>query len=167
MGFLDPRANRRRAVAAVAATALDVALFQWLKKDDRPFRLAPRLALDALEIAAWGAMEDQVLDPVVHIGTPLAGGAGGRLGAPPVVVPVVNALATLGVRRALGRRTRLFPFAWQLAGNAAGVAVVGYERRRGERIERRQRAEADAGWQQSFLAGEHSVAMAADSVVDL
>jgi hypothetical protein len=150
-----------------AGVAVDLALWQWLRRSDR-LALWPRLSLDALDTAVWSfaPYPDGYWDYAVLPGVPLGVEAGLGHRWRGMVVPMVSAAVTSLARRSRSRPVQLAPFLWQ------GLAVIGgagfnrYNRRVRADIERSAEEKLAANEARATLAGQNAVAMGADTVID-
>ncbi len=161
------RAGRGRAALprVLLCMATDVVGAGLLRRSSR-FHLGLRLAADAADAVLWSD-EPRLAEPAVLPGVPLAMESGLRLGAAGLIVPAVNAVAVSLAARTKGRRASLAPFRWQVSGVVLGIALAAYQdqRHRVEKLRHEQHLEAKL--ELSHLAGQHEIAMAADSVFDL
>lgn len=163
----QPRKHLGRLSAATAASLVaDLAVGRWLQEDDR-FGLAARLALDTIDTAGWAAVEGSTYDRAVLSGVPLAVEAGARLDAAGLVVPAAGAALTVPLRRRRGWRGRPKTFLWQVAGVGLGAALARHEERHRDQVRARVAERRAARRSHARLEGQSSVAMAADSVVDV
>lgn len=167
--FVGPQPKRnlgRLSAATAVSVATDLAVGRWLRGTDR-FGFAARLAADAADTAAWAAVEGSTYDRAVLTGIPLAVEAGARLDAAGLVVPAAGAALTAPVRRLRGWPARPQTFLWQVAGVGLGAALARQEEQHRRSVRARASEVAEARRAQARLDGQASVAMAADSVVDL
>ena len=169
---VSPRgAAQRRSwrLAALAGAIVDIGKAAWLARDQR-FRLAPRLALDAADLAVWclaaGDDADTSEDAVIP-GVPLAAEAGARWGPAGLVVPAVNAAVAAAVRSRRGHRLRLEQFSWQLMGTFGGWGVQLFARRRKALVDQQHGAELSARLRQSEMAGLHDAIVEHEGAIDL
>lgn len=158
--------SRRVAAATAGSVVGDLALWAWLRGSDR-HQLGPRLALDALDAAAWGSVGSGPYDIAILTSLPLSVETGLRSGTRGVVVPAVVAGATSLARRALCQPVKVSTFRWPLIGWAAGVGLARYQRHHREALERRHELELTARRERAMLVGQNDVAMGVDSIVDL
>jgi hypothetical protein len=159
------RTRRWRAVAALSAAG-DIALIGALKRSGRSL-YRQRLILDAVDQAVWStAPYPEAWDFAVLPGVPLAFEVGGERGAVGFGVPLLNFVATVPARWAVGRRTSPVHFLWQAAAVVTGMAFTRLDRAtRRSAIEhelRRRQAECD----RATLAGQHSVAVGTANALD-
>lgn len=152
--------------AAAVSGAVDIVTAWWLHRSRR-FALPARLALDATDITLWSLRTPDPYEAAVLPGVPLALEAGFRSGAAGLVVPAFDALVTVLVRRRRNRPPDLAAFKWQLMAVGGGAGLAWYQRRRSQEARVRREQEREAKCHQARLSGQHSVAMGADSVVDL
>ncbi|MHB1533876.1 MAG: hypothetical protein ACYC1D_04530 [Acidimicrobiales bacterium] len=162
----DPRAPRWQTWSAVACAAGDALGAKALQVSPR-LVLAPRLAVDALDSALWSSVSPGVDDTPVLVGVPLAAEAGLRLGARGMVVPLASAALHALVQRRQDRQVRVAGFAWQVGAVVAGMVAGRYETHHRRVEEQRFARHLQARCEQARLAGQHHVAMRADSAVDL
>jgi hypothetical protein len=161
------RSGRRRVAIAAACAVGDIATGIALSRDDRP-ALVPRLALDAVDTSLWSLAYPGAYDPAVLTGVPLAIEAGLRM--KPVralAVPATNLAVTAAVRHFRRRPVRPAAFIWQVLGTAGGLGLRAYGSQHLRTVFVRHQRAVDAAEQQAWLAGQNSVAMGADTVVDL
>jgi hypothetical protein len=160
----SPTPHRHR-MAATACAVGDVAGALALHRSSR-FGLTPRLALDAVDTAAW-SQGGTGLELAAMTGVPLAIEAGLRIGAAGLIVPVVNAGVTGMIRRRRGKPVSSGSFRYQVMAVALGAGIASYEanRRRVAVARHQQGLEARLG--AAHLAGQNDVATGADTVVDL
>ena len=157
-----------RAMAALGAVN-DVVKARWLAGHDR-FRLWPRLAWDAADLALWcmAARDDtDTSEDAVIPGASLATEAGARLGPAGLVVPLTTAAVAAAVRSRRGHRLRLEQFSWQLMGLVGGWAVRLAASRRKRRQDRAHAEELTARVQQAELAGLNDVIVEHEGAMDL
>ena len=141
----------------------------WIAlRRSRGLALLPRLALDMADVTVWSLAPypEGFYDYAVLPGVPLALEAGLNRRTGGLVVPAANVAATVIVRRALHRPVQVGAFFWQLMAVAAGAGFARYNRllRQQVEVERRQRRSAEEA--AAYLAGQNSVAMGADTVID-
>jgi hypothetical protein len=106
-------------------------------------------------------------DPAVLAGVPLALEAGIREGTSGLLVPLVSAVFTAGVRRRAGRPLNLWAFRWQAMAVVTGIGLAAYEgRERGAAAEQAV-VGIEAQARDSYVAGQNDVAVGADTVLDL
>lgn len=166
----SPGAARWRTRAALACAVCDVAgaaLLRWGERRNQRLAIAPRLLLDAADGALWCSDAGLNTDAAVLCGVPLAAEAGLRLGRAGIVVPVLNAAVATAVRRAKGLRPAPGAFGWQVMGVAAGAGFAAYESWHRRNLMARHHDHLAAELSRAHQCGQHAVAMAADSVVDL
>lgn len=157
--------GRRIVPRTLLFAAFDIGTSVLLRRSEE-FHLLPRLAADAVDTAMWSTHPD-LLEPAVLPGVPLAVESGARLGLSGLIVPATSAVVTALAARRRGHRPGLSVFRWQIAGVALGVGLVAYEANRRQAVLARHDQELEAQLERANLAGQHEVAMAVDSVVDL
>ena len=158
-------APRRRVVAAAACAAGDVASAVALRRSGR-FSLIPRLAIDSIDTAAW-SQEATGLELATMPGVPLAIEAGLRIGIAGLIVPIVNAAVTGGVRRPRGRPASNGAFRYQAMAVVLGTGIAMYESNRRSVTLARHQQDLEARMGVAHLAGQNEMATGADTVVDL
>ncbi|GIH67172.1 hypothetical protein Msi02_79890 [Microbispora siamensis] len=152
--------------AAVLCAAYDVALFMLLRRGARvPHML--RLTLDVLDTAAWCVMLGGSVEPAALIASPSGLEVALRKGARAVAVPVVVGTAAAVTMHAAGEAVSAAPFALPALGVLGGLLIRRY--RAGRLRERlwEAAAERQAAAGRAELAGQHSVAVGADTAVDV
>ncbi|MCA1702612.1 MAG: hypothetical protein LC808_04830 [Actinobacteria bacterium] len=159
--------TRRWRLALLGSVLVDVAIWVALRRTRR-LALPPRLAVDMADISVWSLAPypEGFYDYAVLPGVPLAIEAGLARRSGGFVVPAANVAATVVVRRALRCPVQFGAFAWQLMAVAAGAGFARYNHllRQQVELEWGQRRSADEA--AAFLAGQNSVAMGADTVID-
>ncbi|MCO5995337.1 hypothetical protein [Actinoallomurus rhizosphaericola] len=153
-------------LAAVCCAALDLRLGSYSGRS-RPRRLAFRLLLDTVDVALWSIALHGAADVAAVVATPLAFEVGLWYGRWFALAPAVVGTATMITLRLAGYPPAPLVYLWPAVWAAAGVlmALVLRARWRGEARSARDAIEAAVG--QAELSGQNSVAMGADSVVDL
>ena len=158
-----PAAGRLGAVGAW--TVVDLATAALLNRSPR-FGLGPRLFLDVIDTAYWSRHDDNV-ELATMPAIPLSIEAGVRLGALGLAAPAANLAATWAVRRVRGRPTPVAAFRFQIMGVALGAGISAYRANHRKVALRRHEQNLEAQIGAAHLAGQHDVAMGADTVVDL
>jgi hypothetical protein len=156
---------RGAAVVASVGAVIDVAGFVLARRWGKPSFLT-RGGLNLVEQSIEAARSEQ-LDPAVLLGLPVSAEAGIRFGMRGVVLPIANLAGALAARRARGVPTPSLPHAFQVLATATGAALRRYDDRRVAQLRDRLEAALAADDRRARVAGAHSVAMGADSVVDL
>jgi hypothetical protein len=161
------RTDDRRAVAAASAVSVsvDVGLW-WVLRHTERLLLLPRLAIDAVDTAAWARRVDGPPEAATLPGVPLAMEAGIRVGPLAAIVPLAHIVVTTAARRRAGRSTSPTTFSWQVFGVVMGNLLSWYEQRERDATQSLYTREFDARLAAARLAGQNDVAMEADSVVD-
>ncbi|MEV4299745.1 hypothetical protein [Microbispora rosea] len=168
VSLLSARSSHQRAVlaAAVLCAAYDVALFMLLRSGRRVPPVL-RLALDALDTSAWCVALGVSVAPAALIASPSGVEAALRRGWQAVAVPIVVGTVAAVAMHAAGEPVSAAPFALPALGVLGGLLIRRY--RAGRLRERLWEAAAErqaaAGWAE--LAGQHSVAVGADTAVDV
>ncbi|MCC5576000.1 hypothetical protein IMZ11_10150 [Microtetraspora sp. AC03309] len=163
MGTLPPAVA---CAAGAACCAYDVAAFLYFRRGGR-IRLGYRLALDAADVSAWAVTLGHPVDAPALLAAPLAAEAVIERGVAAVLVPLVVGGVTTLVLRLGGRPESLAPFVWPAFGLAQGLLLSRYLQRRVRRRLRTAAAEREAAYSQAVLAGRNSVAVGADTIVDV
>lgn len=163
--FATGRPTERQRHAAVAGAGVDALVWAVLRRTDR-LLFGPRLVLDLVDASATSLLLDGSAEPATLVGVPLAMEAGIRSGPASLAVPAAHLVVTTAVRRCAGRKTSPTIFVWQAMGAGMGMLLSWYERREHDATVsghgQNLAAERSAAW----LAGQSSVALGADSVVD-
>lgn len=155
------------AVAALVACCLyDLGLY-LLARRRTPVPPAVRLVLDAADVALWSAVLGRLVDTPSMLAAPLALEVGLRRGWLALAVPLVTGTAADVALAASGGQPTPAPFLWAGFGALGGVAIGGYWTRRVRQRLTQAEAERQAAWARAELAGRHSVAVGADTVVDV
>jgi hypothetical protein len=166
-GFLFHGRSPTKAVLATAFALYDCAGAWWLARSgERPY-LLPRLVADCADMALWAALEDEAYVGVVNIGDTLCGEAGARYGLAGLGIPLAQAVSVTIARRLVGKRSALPPLIWPAISVFGGWGLRSYEQRRLARLRAANETELAARVERARLAGQHSVAMGADPIVDL
>jgi hypothetical protein len=155
------------ALAALGFAVLDCLLAPVLSGPGR--RMLPRTALDAADVAFWSLALPAAGDVAVIAASPLILEAGLWYGARGLVMPVVigGAATAASAVSAAGGRFTLLTLLWPAFAALGGRLVRGYLLSRWRQEARVTRHHLEAAISQAELAGQNSVAMGADSVVDL
>ncbi|GAA0405424.1 hypothetical protein GCM10009530_67000 [Microbispora corallina] len=157
--------------AAALFVAYDVALFCVLRRGvPVPHRL--RLAADAADAAGWSAALVSPLAPAALIVAPLAMEAALWRGWRALAVPALSGSATVAALLALQGRTGgpltvLPAFALPALGMLGGLLLSRYLQGRVHERLRQAEAERQAAAGRAELAGRHSVAVGADTALDV
>ncbi|MBO3748635.1 hypothetical protein J5X84_21370 [Streptosporangiaceae bacterium NEAU-GS5] len=160
-GVLPPA----EAVAAgVLACAWDVVMLRAIK---RGLALRHRLLLDAADVAIWSCALGYQVDAPALIAAPLAIDAALLRGVRAVAVPLVTGILTAGALRLTHHPPSLAPFLWPSFGLVSGLVIRHYLERRVHLRLRTAEAERQAARSQAVLAGRHSLAAGADTIVDV
>jgi hypothetical protein len=156
---------RRIVPRTLLFAAADVGSAVVLRRSKK-FHVVPRLAADAADAALWSSHPD-LFEPAVLPGVPLTVESGVHLGLVGLIVPLTSAAVGTLVARRRGLRPNVAAFRWQVSGVVLGMALVAYETNRRAVVVSRHEQELEAQIGVAHLAGQHEVAMAVDSVVDL
>ncbi len=150
---------------AAGCALLDLSLAAALRRD-RPPRWV-RLILDGCDVALWSLVIGPPADAAALVAAPLAceAGMGSDWFAP--AVPAVVAAITTAVLLAAGRTPEAAPFLWPGAAALCSALAARYLAGQAERWRRRTRAELEAETGRAALAGQSSIALGADTVLDL
>jgi uncharacterized membrane protein YsdA (DUF1294 family) len=152
--------------AAAACGVYDLLLGgRWSRAGGASFW--PRLALDTCDAAIWSVALGHPADVAALIAAPLAFQAmwQGRWQA--ALVPGVVGGVTSAVLLLLGRPLEPAPFLWPSFAAVGGAVALRYMERRVAEEQRTLAAAVDAAAGQAELAGQTSIAMGADTIVDL
>lgn len=173
--FLTLRLSTRVAEAALGiethrswlvtvAAACAVADLFFVRLVRRPFlRWLPlRLALDTLDAVLWANVLHGNTDLPVIVLSPLAAEAGLWMGLAGFVVPAIAGTVVL-----FGAAGGPLVYLWPAGSVAVGMLVSLCLRAQWRDRERAAALETEAGAAEAELSGQNSVAMGADSVVDL
>ncbi|WP_084959228.1 hypothetical protein [Thermoactinospora rubra] len=152
--------------ALAGCAAYDVLVARRLRRSGRA-RLWPRAVADVADAAAWSLVVGFPYDAAVLITAPLALEAGLRRGRPALLLPLLVGAAIAALLLAAGRPPGPAPVLWPVATAGAGLAAARYLAARLAVLERLARARVAAEAGTAELAGQNSVAMGADSVVDV
>ncbi len=165
---LEALGSRRRwhhSLAMAACVALDVATYVVLDTGSDP-HLKKRLAGDLADVAFWSEALDVPFDTATLGVTPLGIEAGLRFGFPAVGIPILEAAAVSAWRKLRGKQTGWQAFVWQVVAVATGWGLRSYQIRSRRSAEARFDRELSAQESYAYLAGQASVALGADTVVD-
>lgn len=160
---IGPWPSRRARM--VASLAVDAAVTLALTRSRRSF-LAPRVLADTLDLAVWGVPAVK-LDHTMAAGVPTAVDAATEVGAPGLLLPLLNWSVVAALRSRLGQSTPLSSVIWQLSGCVIALGVRGYVRQQDEAQLRRHETVMRARAHAAFLRGQNDVAVRADNIVDL
>jgi hypothetical protein len=163
MGTLPPAIA---CAAGAACCAYDLLAFRLFRRGGR-IRLSYRLVLDSADVAAWALALGRPLDAPSLLAAPLAAETVIERGAAGVLVPLVVGGVTSLALRLGGRPDSLAPFVWPAFGLVQGLLLARYLQRRVHRRLRTAAAEREAAYSQAVLAGRNSVAVGADTIVDV
>jgi hypothetical protein len=152
------------ALAALGCAVLDYLLAPVLSGPGR--RIVPRLLLDTIDVTFWSFALPGAGDVAVVAASPGITEAGLWYGARGLVAPVLIGGAATAAQAADGRFT-LLTLLWPVFATIAGRLIRGYLLSRWRDEARVMRHHVEAAVSQAELAGQNSVAMGADSVVDL
>ena len=155
--------THRSWLVAVAAACAVADLF-FVRLTRRPFMrwLPLRLAVDTLDAALWAATLHGASDVSIVVLSPLAVEAGLWLGVAGFLVPAVSGTVML-----LAVEPNPLVYLWPAGSVAVGMLVSLCLRAQWRDRMRTAALETEAGAAQAELTGQNSVAMGADSVVDL
>lgn len=153
-------------LAAVCCGALDLRIVTFSIRG-RPGHLVARLLLDTADVALWSLALHGGADVAAVVATPLVFEIGLWYGWSFVVMPAVVGTATVATLHLAGYRPTPLVFLWPTLWGLAGLLTPLILRTcwRSDMRAARDAIEAAAG--QAELSGQNSVAMGADSVVDL
>lgn len=146
---------------------LDIVTWRILRNSNR-FFLLPRVCLGAVELAIWSAAPTKfpTYDPAVFLGVPLAAEAGVRLGPRGFAVPAINFGVLIFSRQLGGRPLLPATIGWQFLAVLCGWVVIVYERSLLRQVAAERALVLPAKELRAHAAGQNSVAMGADSVID-
>ncbi|URM96691.1 hypothetical protein LUW76_21430 [Actinomadura madurae] len=153
-------------LAAVACAALDLRLAALLAR--RGGASTPvRLVMDLLDVVLWTLALGGIGDLTVLVAGPLILETAQRHGARALPLPVLAGASAMAATWFAAGRIDPLPFLWPAAAWTGGTLTRAYLRRRwlAEAAVMRDHLEAAVG--RAELSGQNSVAMGADSVVDL
>ncbi|MEV0407054.1 hypothetical protein [Actinoallomurus sp. NPDC050550] len=153
-------------LAAMGCVVLDLRIGSFSSRP-RPGRLGVRILLDTVDVALWAVALHGAADTAAVAATPLAFEMGLWYGRWFLLVPALVGTATLAALHLAGYPPAPLVYLWPATWGAGGVlaSYVLRARWRGEARTARDAIEAAVG--QAELSGQNSVAMSADSVVDL
>jgi hypothetical protein len=152
------------ALAALGCAVLDCLLAPALSGPGR--RVLPRLALDTLDVTLWSLALPGSGDVVVVGASPVITETGLWYGARGLAAPVLIGGAATAAEAAVGHFT-LLTLVWPGFAALGGQLIRTYLLARWREEARVMRHHIEAAVSQAELAGQNSVAMGADSVVDL
>jgi hypothetical protein len=152
------------ALAAVGCALLDLLLAPLLSGPGR--RLLPRVVLDTVDVTLWSLALPGAGDITVIAASPLVFEACLWYGVRGLVVAAVIAGAATATVGAAGHFT-LLTCLWPTFAGISGMLAGRYLLFRSREEARLMRHHLEAAVSQAELAGQNSVAMGADSVVDL
>jgi hypothetical protein len=156
--------GRLLVLAALGCGVLDCLLAPMLSGPGR--RIVPRVALDTIDVTLWSLALPGSGDVVVVAASPVITEAGLWYGARGLVPPVLIGGAATAAQAAVGHFT-LLTLLWPGFAALGGRLIRVYLLARRREEARLMRHHIEAAVSQAELAGQNSVAMGADSVVDL
>lgn len=146
---------------AAGCVVADLCLVRLVRR--RFLRWLPlRLALDTLDAALWAWALHGSPDVTSVVVSPLAAEAGLWLGAAGLFIPAVVGTVVL-----IGTPASALVYLWPAASVGVGMLISLCLRTQWRARERTAALETEAGVAQAELSGQNSVAMGADSVIDL
>ncbi len=148
-----------------ACVAVDAATYVALNRGSDP-HLKKRLAADLADVIFWSEALGMPFDTATLGVTPLGIEAGLRFGFAAVGIPTLEAAVVAAWRKLRGKKTGWQAFVWQLVAVATGWGLRSYQIRSRRSAEARFDRELSAQESYAFLAGQASVALGADTVVD-
>jgi len=158
---LSRRDWTRLAVSAVA----DVGEWALLRFDDR-MHLGVRLAASTLDVATWSDAVAYPYDVAVLGTVPLLSEVGFRLGVRGYAVAAAQFAVVGGRRHLRGQPAGPLPWVWSGIAVTIGVAMRAYEDRQQRAADHRWAAEVEARENAAFDAGQASIALGADTIID-
>jgi hypothetical protein len=152
-------------LAAVGCALFDVALSMLARRRRLPW--VPRLLLDVADVTSWSLALPGAADLAAVAAVPLAVETGLVFGSRNLVVPALVCGVDTVVLRLDGLPAGVTTWVWPVTGAIGSLVARRYleARCRDTALTARWHAEAAAG--RAELSGQSSVAMAADSVLDL
>ncbi|WP_219465786.1 hypothetical protein [Nonomuraea rhizosphaerae] len=154
------------ALACLIGSCLyDVLVFLGLRRWAVP--VPARLVMDVADVAAWSAIAGDPIDAPSLLAAPLAYELALERGWRALVVPLTAGTAANLALTVAGWPYSLSPFLLPAGGVAGGLFIARYLDGRLRQRQRVAAAEREAARSQAELAGRHSVAVGADTVVDL
>ncbi|MEU0564791.1 hypothetical protein ABZ297_05230 [Nonomuraea sp. NPDC005983] len=152
--------------ACVLCLSYDAVLYLRLR---RGLRVPPglRLALDMADVAGWSVVMGDPIDAPALLAAPLAFELALVRGGRALAVPLAVGLATNAALLAAARPGSVSPFLWPAFAVLCGLGLGRYLELRLHAHLRTALADQEAARGQAELAGRHSVAVGADTVVDL
>jgi hypothetical protein len=151
--------------ATAGCLLLDLSLAAALRRDRPPPWARP--ILDGCDVALWSLVIGPPTDVASLVAAPLAFEAGLRGGRFALAAPtVVGAIASAALLAA-GRPPEAAPFLWPGAAALCGALAARYLAHQVDRWRRAANAEVQAEAGRAVLAGQHSIAIGADTVLDL
>jgi hypothetical protein len=133
----------------------------------RPLPMAVRVCLDAADVAVWSVVVGHPVDVPAILGMSLGYEAVMRRSRWAPAVPVILGVVTNTALRLAGQPLSAAPLLWPATAVVGAAVIVWYLHatlRTQVRLADADRAGAEG---QAHLAGQHSVAMGADTIVDL
>ncbi|MFI6604737.1 hypothetical protein ACIBHX_51660 [Nonomuraea sp. NPDC050536] len=152
--------------ACVVCVVYDLALYVCMRRGSR-LPLWLRLALDAADVAVWSAAMGDPVDAPALIASPLAFERALFQGVRAFAVPTVVGVSANAVLLATGQPYSISPFLWPAFTVAVGLGLARYLELHIHRHLHQALADREAARGQAELAGRHSVAVGADTVIDL
>ncbi|MEQ4721165.1 hypothetical protein [Nonomuraea sp. B19D2] len=153
-------------VAGAVCLTYDLVLYLCLRHGLRvPPRL--RLALDMADVAGWSVVMGDPIDAPALLTAPLALELALVQGTRALAVPLAVGLATNAALLAAARPFSASPFLWPAFTVLCGLGLARYLELRLHAHLRTALADREAARGQAALAGRHSIAVGADTVVDL
>ncbi|MEU8150469.1 hypothetical protein [Nonomuraea sp. NPDC048901] len=149
----------------LASCLYDVLVFRALRRHGIPVPV--RLALDVADVAVWSALAGDPIDAPALLAAPLAYELALAHGWTALAVPLTSGAVANVALAVAGWSYSPAPLLWPAGGVAGGVFIGRYLRGRLRQRLRVAAAERQAARSRAELAGRHSVAMGADTVVDL
>ncbi|MFI7114546.1 hypothetical protein ACIBK9_50120 [Nonomuraea sp. NPDC050227] len=152
--------------ACLVCMVYDLTLYGCMRRGS-PLPPWLRLALDAVDVALWSAAMCDAVDAPALIASPLAFERALFRGVRALVVPMVVGVATNAILLATGQPYSISPLLWPAFTVAVGLGLARYLELRIHRHLHQALADREAAHGQAELAGRHSVAVGADTVIDL
>jgi ribosomal protein S18 acetylase RimI-like enzyme len=154
------------ALGAGTCALFDVAFAAGLRRRGRT--LFPlRLVLDAVDVVVWTLVLHGSADLTVIVATPVLMETGMAHGWRALPLPALIGTAAAVAAAVAGAGATPLPYLWPMVAWAAGTLAGTYLRRRWHVEARAVRDQLEAAVGRAELSGQNSVAMGADSVVDL
>ncbi|MCZ7535812.1 MAG: hypothetical protein M5T61_07695 [Acidimicrobiia bacterium] len=167
IALFAPRGNRWPALQAVNLAGLAVdAMAARRVRDGPPNGYGWRIPFDVADQAFWESAIGDDTDAQSWGQVSLALETTARYGLRGLGAPLAVFAATSAIRRARGGPWRPGLALWTATGALEGLLWSRTRKSHGRHVARRHDQDAAAAAEAAFLAGQHSVAMGADSVVD-